>query len=66
MFGKADPYARVTLGGQVSRSHTVNNNQVSTVTTYLPIHHQSPEWSWETVLEVDGASPRTILIEVGG
>ena len=28
MFGKADPYARVTLGNQQARSQTINNNQV--------------------------------------
>ena len=28
MFGKADPYVRATLGNQVIRSQTINNNQV--------------------------------------
>ena len=29
MFGKADPYVRATLGNQVVRSQTINNNQVN-------------------------------------
>jgi len=51
MFGKADPYVRATLGSQVTRSQTINNNQ-------------NPEWNWESSLMVDSSSPRYILFEV--
>ena len=36
MFGKADPYVRATLGNQVVRSQTINNNQVAVFHPIIP------------------------------
>ena len=67
MFGKADPYVRATLGSQVTRSQTINNNQVGNFLKLCsPIFEnlQNPEWNWESSLMVDSSSPRYILFEV--
>ena len=67
MFGKADPYVRATLGSQVTRSQTINNNQVGNFLKLCsPIFEnlQNPEWNWESSLLVDSSSPRYILFEV--
>ena len=70
MFGKADPYVRATLGNQVVRSQTINNNQVAVFNPISPtvdiilFNLQNPEWNWESSLMIDSSSPKHILIEV--
>ena len=51
MFGKADPYALISLGKLKSRTKTINNNQ-------------NPDWEFETKFDVDNSSPRNILIDI--
>ena len=51
MFGKADPYALITLGKLKAKTKTINNNQ-------------NPEWEFETKFNVDSESPSQIIIDI--
>jgi len=51
MFGKADPYALITLGKLKSRTKTINNNQ-------------NPDWEFETKFDVNSSSSRQIVIDI--
>merc|ERR1712080_387479 len=51
MFGKADPYTKVTLGKQTYKSPTIDNNQ-------------NPEWNYDVSLDILKDSPEEVLIEV--
>jgi Ca2+-dependent lipid-binding protein len=51
VFGKADPYTKITLGDQIHKSHTVKNNQ-------------NPEWNYNAKLNISKDSPDSILVEV--
>merc|ERR1711981_381710 len=51
MFGKADPYTKVTLGKQASKSPTIDNNQ-------------HPEWNYDVSLDILKDSPEEVIIEV--
>merc|ERR1712106_844286 len=51
MFGKADPYVKMTLGKQKAKSGTVKNNH-------------NPEWNFKAIFDVDQNSSEGINIEV--
>merc|ERR1739838_980044 len=51
MFGKADPYVKITLGKQEARSATVKNNH-------------SPEWNFKSTFDVSQNTKEDIIIAV--
>merc|ERR1739838_964049 len=51
MFGKADPYVKMTLGKQEARSATVKNNH-------------SPEWNFKSTFDVSQNTKEDIIIAV--
>merc|ERR1712106_866264 len=51
IFGKADPYVKVTLGKQKARSATVKNNH-------------SPEWNFKSTFDVSQNTKEDIIIAV--
>ena len=51
MFGKADPYTKITLGKQTFKSPTIDNNQ-------------NPEWKYDVTLQILKDSPEEVTIEV--
>merc|ERR1712029_1046580 len=51
MFGKPDPYVRVTLDKQKAKSVTVNNNY-------------NPEWNFTSTFEIDGNTSDEICISL--
>merc|ERR1711892_1648825 len=51
LFGKADPYVKMTLGKQKAKSGTVKNNH-------------NPEWNFKAIFDVDQNSSEGINIEV--
>merc|ERR1711913_243537 len=51
MFGKADPYTKITLGKQSFKSPTIDNNQ-------------NPEWNYNVTLELLKDSPEDLTLEV--
>merc|ERR1712106_225660 len=51
MFGKADPYVKMTLGNQKAKSATVKNNH-------------NPEWNFKATFDVDQNTTQSINIAV--
>ena len=51
MFGKADPYVKLTLGKQKAKSATVKNNH-------------NPEWNFESKFDVDQSTAENIIVSV--
>merc|ERR1712123_480749 len=51
MFGKADPYVKMTLGKQKAKSATVKNNH-------------NPEWNFKSTFDVDQNTTEGIKISV--
>merc|ERR1711892_1256275 len=51
MFGKADPYVKMTLGNQKAKSATVKNNH-------------NPEWNFKATFDVDQNTTQNINIAV--
>merc|ERR1712183_351861 len=51
MFGKADPYVKLTLGKQKAKSSTVKNNH-------------NPEWDFKASFDVDQNTSDKVTIEV--
>merc|ERR1712106_1104760 len=51
MFGKADPYVKITLGNQKAKSATVKNNH-------------NPEWNFKATFDVDQNTTQNINIAV--
>merc|ERR1712055_629563 len=51
MFGKADPYVKLTLGKQTTKSETVKNNY-------------NPEWDFKAIFYVDHNTSDKVTIEV--
>merc|ERR1711936_1555013 len=51
MFGKADPYVKLTLGKQTTKSETVKNNH-------------NPEWDFKAIFDVDHNTSDKVTIEV--
>merc|ERR1712121_282002 len=51
MFGKPDPYVRITLDKQKAKSVTVNNNY-------------NPEWNFTSTFEIDGNTSDEICISL--
>merc|ERR1711936_923614 len=51
MFGKADPYVKLTLGKQTTKSETVKNNH-------------NPEWDFKTTFDVEQNTPAKVTIEI--
>merc|ERR1711936_1363572 len=51
MFGKADPYVKLTLGQQTTKSETVKNNH-------------NPEWDFKSTFDVDQNTADQVIIEV--
>merc|ERR1711936_905611 len=51
MFGKADPYVKMTLGKQKAKSSTVKNDH-------------NPEWNFESKFDVDQSTAENIIVSV--
>merc|ERR1711936_1371067 len=51
MFGKADPYVKLTLGKQTTKSETVKNNH-------------NPEWDFKATFDVEQNTPENIMIQI--